>query len=203
MALALRAEERARYRQGHIARILFALCGAGGNGRAGRHGELDRRTARDAESGRAQISFQLPARDGPGAAFATRRMARQRGDDHRGCRRAQSARLLRPLGPTDRRAMTLVDRPDALATLLLQAEVERFFSAEAELLDERRFDEWLDLLHEDIRYWMPIARNASFDRPELEYTREKSEASWFDEGKDTLRKRVAQLQSGDHWAEEP
>jgi 3-phenylpropionate/cinnamic acid dioxygenase small subunit len=99
--------------------------------------------------------------------------------------------------------MTLADRNDALAELLLQAEVERFFSAEAELLDERRFDQWLDLLHEDIRYWMPIARNASRDRPDLEYTREKSEASWFDEGKDTLRKRVAQLQGGDHWAEEP
>jgi len=99
--------------------------------------------------------------------------------------------------------MSSVDRTAALDALLLQAEVERFFSAEAELLDERRFGEWLDLLHEDIRYWMPIARNASFDRPELEYTRETSEASWFDEGKDTLRKRVAQLQSGDHWAEEP
>ena len=99
--------------------------------------------------------------------------------------------------------MTVADRNDALAGLLLQAEIERFFAAEAELLDERRFNEWLDLLHEDIRYWMPIARNASFNRPELEYTREHDEASWFDEGKETLRKRVAQLQGGDHWAEEP
>jgi 3-phenylpropionate/cinnamic acid dioxygenase small subunit len=87
--------------------------------------------------------------------------------------------------------------------LLLQAEIERLFSIEAQLLDERRFDEWLDLLHEDVRYWMPIARNVRFDRPELEYTQERREASWFDEGKDTLRKRVQQIQGGDHWAEEP
>ena len=99
--------------------------------------------------------------------------------------------------------MTSTDRASALDALLLQAEVERFFSAEAELLDERRFDEWLDLLHEDIRYWMPIARNVRFDRPEREYTRERSEANWFDEGKDILRKRVLQIQGGDHWAEEP
>lgn len=99
--------------------------------------------------------------------------------------------------------MTSTDRASALEALLLEAEVQRFFSAEAELLDERRFDEWLDLLHEDIRYWMPIARNMRFDRPETEYTREGSEASWFDEGKDILRKRVLQLQGGDHWAEEP
>jgi 3-phenylpropionate/cinnamic acid dioxygenase small subunit len=99
--------------------------------------------------------------------------------------------------------MTLIDRADALEALLLQAEVERFFSAESELLDERRFDEWLDLLHEDIRYWMPIARNMRYDEPELEYTRAGSEANWFDEGKDILRKRVQQIQGGDHWAEEP
>ena len=99
--------------------------------------------------------------------------------------------------------MTVIDRADALDAVLLQMEVERFFSIEAELLDERRFDEWLDLLHEDIRYWMPIARNVRFDRPDAEYTREGSDANWFDEGKDVLRKRVQQLQGGDHWAEEP
>jgi 3-phenylpropionate/cinnamic acid dioxygenase small subunit len=99
--------------------------------------------------------------------------------------------------------MTVADRTSALDALLLQAEVERFFSAEAELLDERRFQDWLDLLDEDIRYWMPIARNVRFNQPELEYTRERAEANWFDEGKDTLRKRVQQIAGGDHWAEEP
>jgi 3-phenylpropionate/cinnamic acid dioxygenase small subunit len=99
--------------------------------------------------------------------------------------------------------MSAVHRSAALDLLLLEAEVERFFSAESELLDERRFDEWLDLLHDDIRYSLPIARNVRFDRPELEYTRAGSEACWFDEDKEILRKRVRQIQGGDHWAEEP
>lgn len=99
--------------------------------------------------------------------------------------------------------MTPADRTQALDAILLEAEIARFFSAEAELLDERRFDAWLDLLHEDLRYWMPIARNVRFNQPEREYTRGGSEANWFDEGKDTLRKRVQQIQGGDHWAEEP
>jgi len=99
--------------------------------------------------------------------------------------------------------VTAADQARALEELLLQAEVERFFSAEAELLDERRFEEWLALLHEDVRYWMPIARNVRFNQPELEYTKEHSEANWFDEGKDILKKRVLQIQGGDHWAEEP
>lgn len=90
-----------------------------------------------------------------------------------------------------------------LAALFLQREVEALFTKEAQLLDERRFEEWLELFAEDARYWMPIARNLAFDSSESEYTRERRDANWFDEGKDDLRKRVSQNESGDHWAEEP
>jgi 3-phenylpropionate/cinnamic acid dioxygenase small subunit len=90
----------------------------------------------------------------------------------------------------------------SLDELLLQAEIERLFAREAELLDERRFDEWLELLDEDVRYRVPLARNVPSERPEREYSGD-DEASWFDESKAILRKRIAQLQSGDHWAEEP
>lgn len=95
------------------------------------------------------------------------------------------------------------DQNALLGELFLQREVEALFTKEAELLDERRYDEWLDLLADDVRYWMPIARNVAHDDPDSEYTRERAEASWFDEGKADLRSRVLQLQSGDHWAEEP
>ena len=33
-------------------------------------------------------------------------------------------------------------------------EVEQFLYREARLLDERRFHDWLELLTDDIRYWM-------------------------------------------------
>jgi 3-phenylpropionate/cinnamic acid dioxygenase small subunit len=90
-----------------------------------------------------------------------------------------------------------------LLQLLLQREVEAFYTREAELLDDRRFTEWLDLFADDARYFMPIARNVAFDHPQDEYTRERTEANWFDEGKDDLAKRVQQIEGGDHWAEEP
>ncbi len=99
--------------------------------------------------------------------------------------------------------MSVANQTDLVDALLIKSEVEDFFSLESELLDERRFDEWLDLLHEDLYYWMPIASNVRFDQPEREYTRGRGEANWFDEGKDILRKRVQQIQGGDHWAEEP
>jgi 3-phenylpropionate/cinnamic acid dioxygenase small subunit len=33
-----------------------------------------------------------------------------------------------------------------------------FVYHEARLLDEKRFDEWYELLTEDVRYWMPLSR---------------------------------------------
>jgi len=92
---------------------------------------------------------------------------------------------------------------DRVARLLLTQEIAEFLYAEAELLDERRHDEWLSLLAEDIRYWMPMRRNVKYGDTTREFTREAEDISWFDEGKDTLTRRVRQIQTGIHWAEEP
>jgi 3-phenylpropionate/cinnamic acid dioxygenase small subunit len=92
---------------------------------------------------------------------------------------------------------------DRIARLLLTQEIAQFLYTEAELLDERRHDEWLAMLAEDIRYWMPMRRNVKFGDTEREFTRETEDISWFDEGKDTLTRRVRQIQTGIHWAEEP
>ncbi len=91
---------------------------------------------------------------------------------------------------------------DPVRRLLLEREVERFFYAEATLLDARRYAEWLELLAEDIHYFMPIARNVRHDDA-AEFTRAGLDAAWFDEGKETLTQRVQQLATGLHWAEEP
>jgi 3-phenylpropionate/cinnamic acid dioxygenase small subunit len=92
---------------------------------------------------------------------------------------------------------------DRVALLLLTQEIASFLYAEAELLDERRHDEWLALLADDIRYWMPMRRNVKYGDTTREFTRETEDISWFDEGKDTLTRRVRQIQTGIHWAEEP
>jgi 3-phenylpropionate/cinnamic acid dioxygenase small subunit len=92
---------------------------------------------------------------------------------------------------------------DRLIRALLQQEIEEFLYREADLLDERRYDDWLALLTDDVRYWMPMRRNVKVDDRERELTREGRDISWFDEGKDTLTRRVRQIQTGIHWAEEP
>jgi len=95
------------------------------------------------------------------------------------------------------------DDSTLLQRLLLKDEIADFLAMEAELLDARRFDDWLDLLTEDIRYWMPIARNVEAGDLAREFTAEGTDANWFDEGIETLRQRVTQLATSVHWAEQP
>jgi 3-phenylpropionate/cinnamic acid dioxygenase small subunit len=96
----------------------------------------------------------------------------------------------------------------------LQGEIEQFLYREARLLDERRFDAWLDLFTDDVRYWMPV-RSVRYsrrskaiailapDRYDEDDLSKESELAVFDESKETLSRRVARLETGMAWAEEP
>ena len=93
-------------------------------------------------------------------------------------------------------------------------EVEQFLYREARLLDERRFHDWLALFTEDVRYWMPgrtsrypvtskaigILDHERYDAEELS---KAGELAIFDETKETLQARIARLDTGMAWAEDP
>ena len=96
-----------------------------------------------------------------------------------------------------------MNRDEHITRLLLKQEIEEFLYYEADLLDERQYEDWLALVADDVRYWMPMRRNVKVDDIEREFTREGLDISWFDEGKETLTRRVRQIQTGIHWAEEP
>ena len=81
-------------------------------------------------------------------------------------------------------------------------EVEDLFYTEADLLDGRHYEEWLTLFTHDVRYWMPLRKNVSL-RDQSQDTSRPDEIGWFDDDKATLEKRVKQLMTGIHWAEEP
>jgi 3-phenylpropionate/cinnamic acid dioxygenase small subunit len=90
------------------------------------------------------------------------------------------------------------------AYFLLKGQIEEFLFDEAAMLDERRLSEWLDLLADDLHYFMPVRRNVRFGQHEAsENTRSDGDISWFDEDKWTMSKRVEQIMTGIHWAEEP
>jgi 3-phenylpropionate/cinnamic acid dioxygenase small subunit len=93
-------------------------------------------------------------------------------------------------------------------------EVEQFLYREARLLDERRFHEWLELFTEDVRYWMAGRRNRypksskaiamlDLDRYVEDDLNEGADLAILDENKQTLSARVARLDTGMAWAEDP
>jgi 3-phenylpropionate/cinnamic acid dioxygenase small subunit len=86
----------------------------------------------------------------------------------------------------------------------LRHRVEDFLYLEAELLDDRKLREWLDLLADDIRYWMPIRHNP-LDRPEnlSDELAKPGEGYYFDDNISSLRIRVERVYAKNAWAEMP
>jgi biphenyl 2,3-dioxygenase subunit beta len=86
----------------------------------------------------------------------------------------------------------------------LRHRVEDFLFLEAELLDDRKLREWLDLLTDDVRYWMPIRHNP-LERPEdvSEELAKPGEGYYFDDDKKSLRIRVERLYAKNAWSEMP
>jgi 3-phenylpropionate/cinnamic acid dioxygenase small subunit len=84
----------------------------------------------------------------------------------------------------------------------LWLELMPFYIREAWLLDERRFKEWLDLFTEDLLYFMPRRKNV----PRRESHRELTalgDLAILEEDKRYLEMRVARLDTGMAWAEDP
>ena len=97
----------------------------------------------------------------------------------------------------------VIDAQAELQRFLLKEDIGEFLAFEADLLDARRYEDWLALLTEDIRYWMPMARNMASDDTGREFTIEDEDVNRIEEGIETIRQRVAQLATGLHWAEQP
>lgn len=95
-----------------------------------------------------------------------------------------------------------LERDGALGSLLLHHEVEQFLYREAELLDERRFEDWLGLFTEDIHYWMPIRTNR-LRRDQGREVGAPDDVAHFDEDLLSLKSRVRRIGTGMAWAEEP
>jgi 3-phenylpropionate/cinnamic acid dioxygenase small subunit len=93
-------------------------------------------------------------------------------------------------------------------------EVEQFLYREARLIDERRLHEWLELFTDDVRYWMAGRSNRYPKRSKAiaildpsRYVEEDvladDDLAILDEDKASLTARIARLDTGMAWAEDP
>lgn len=89
----------------------------------------------------------------------------------------------------------------ALVSPELHHRISQFLYEEARLLDDWQFRGWLAQLDDDIRYTMRTTVNAQ--------TRDRRKGvqpptTWiFNDNKDQLERRIARLETGMAWAEEP
>lgn len=98
--------------------------------------------------------------------------------------------------------MATMESMNQQESMLLQFEIEQFLYHEARLLDERKFEEWLELLTDDIHYWMPIRRTTMMRDIENEFTAPGAMA-FFDDDKKYLTLRVKKMSAGNAWSEDP
>lgn len=76
----------------------------------------------------------------------------------------------------------------------IQIEIEQFLIHEASLLEDNRFDAWLELLADDIRYVMPIRENVEQAAGAADVL-PQNHFALYDEDKSSLSLRIGRLQS--------
>jgi len=81
-------------------------------------------------------------------------------------------------------------------------ELMQFYIREAWLLDERKFADWLDLFTDDVLYFMPRRKNVLRRELHREVT-QLGDLAILEEDRRYLAMRVARLETGMAWAEDP
>jgi 3-phenylpropionate/cinnamic acid dioxygenase small subunit len=88
-------------------------------------------------------------------------------------------------------------------TQALWFEIMQFYIDEAWLLDERKYKEWLELLDDDILYYMPRRKNVYRREIEREVPPRGTDIGYFEDTKQAMEVRVARLETGMAWSDDP
>jgi 3-phenylpropionate/cinnamic acid dioxygenase small subunit len=88
------------------------------------------------------------------------------------------------------------------AEIRLHFEVQRLYTLEAQLLDQHRYADWLELFTPDLHYWAPVRTNR-LRRQQSLADGSPGEVAIFDETRDSLAWRIRRFDSGMAWAEDP
>ena len=88
---------------------------------------------------------------------------------------------------------------EALERQLQKLDITDWLTREAELLDDGRFHEWLELLTEDVTYQMPVRLTRERgDSPDASFGNQN-----FLDDRTTLELRIRRLDTDFAWAEDP
>ena len=87
-------------------------------------------------------------------------------------------------------------------SLELIKELEQTLYREARLLDQERHDEWLAMLAQDVHYFMPGVETR-YRKDKTDTLHDLTRMAYYNDDLATLTFRVARLQTGTAWSEDP
>lgn len=102
---------------------------------------------------------------------------------------------------SDERSGVLEVSTETLASAEVAREIEQFLFREARYLDTEQYDAWLEMLADDIHYWMPVRENRR--RADQNGTVIAGHMAFFDDDFLCLQRRVSRFQQVSAWAEDP
>lgn len=87
-------------------------------------------------------------------------------------------------------------------SLELISEVEQALYREARLLDDEKYSQWMEMLAEDVHYYMP-GIETRYRRDKTQQIGDLNRMAYYNDSKGELRKRIARLETGTAWSEDP
>ncbi len=97
-------------------------------------------------------------------------------------------------------AQTISHSTATVASLELINEVQQFLYREARLQDTEKFRDWLDMLAEDLHYWMPY-RYQRYRKNEKEPS--IYDTAYYNDSLEDLKRRILRTETGTCWSEDP
>lgn len=94
--------------------------------------------------------------------------------------------------------ISVMQRP----SLELISEIEQTLYREARLLDHERYDEWVQMLADDLHYHMP-GLETRYRRDPTDQVSDLRRMAFYNDSLADLKKRLARLDTGTAWSEDP
>ena len=88
--------------------------------------------------------------------------------------------------------------PDLELISVLQQTLYR----EARLLDQERYSEWVQMLADDLHYYMP-GIETRYRSDKTDQMHDLTRMAYYNDGLEDLKKRLARLETGTAWSEDP
>ena len=87
-------------------------------------------------------------------------------------------------------------------TLDLIISLQQVLYKEARLMDQERYSEWVEMLAEDLHYFMP-GIETRYRRDETDQIGDQTRMAYYNDNLDDLKKRLRRLETGTAWSEDP